>query len=206
MAKKIQIIISTVYFRCIVFIGLILLTGCGKRTDKHSATKEQIAISLDVQHMPEQAPQDLQAQLVWGLWNLDEHSIVSALAAGARLHALASSVKGMRPIPEQNQLSPYALILEGYLNRTYMEENFENIRTALDQMYTCIQYLIENNISIDQGVVTIGAYPTMREFIHISLARLYAEKNSPAGLDEEGLYSLLMLEKIQALINKHQPR
>lgn len=55
-----------------IFLILILLNGCC-----------WWKTVLDINAMPTQVPQDLQAQLVWALWNLDSNLIDSALKAGA---------------------------------------------------------------------------------------------------------------------------
>ena len=192
-------------FHGFIFAGLFLLAGCSKQPCKDSSLMSSAPTVLDVYTMPKQAPKDLQTRLVWGLWQLDQDAIKTSLGAGANPYTLATRAKGLRPIPEQKELSPYAIALEGYLNSTYLEEKVENICRALDRLYACLDFLIRNKVSVDQGVITLDANPSMREFVRASINRLNEEKRLQGMLDDEGKYALRTLEHIQALINKHQP-
>lgn len=179
----------------VLFVSLFLFNGCGLPSAKSTN------IILNINNMPNEIPSDIQAQLAWNLWNLDKDSIAKALADGARPFALAKSIEGLPAIPQGTHLSPYAIILEGYQAKIYMQENIENITTALDKVYECIQVLISNNISVDQGVTTLESNPTMREFVRQSIDRLLTEQNTSGKLDEEGDYALFNLERIQKLID-----
>lgn len=185
----------------ILIISLCLLSGCNKQSSEDAAHTV-----VDVRALPKYAPKEKQAQLVWGLYKLDEQTIQAALDAGVCPYSLATSVKGLRPIAGTNKLSPYGIALEGYLSLVAFKNDFETVRQALDRVYSCIEFLIKNNISVDRGVVTLGAQPTMRGFVSGSLARLYAERIVEGELNEEGDYALANLEHIQALIDEYQPQ
>ena len=127
--------------------------------------------------MPEQMPRELQKRLAWSLWKLDIHTIKKSLGSGVNPYTLNTVINVSEVIPQGEQLSPYAIILEGYLAITYLEEDLKTILNALDHLFLCVDFLIRNKISVDQGVITLGSKPTMRGFILGSLARLNARKN-----------------------------
>ena len=198
----------------IILIGLSIITALVflrlyrhityNRWRFHHVTNEQIYL-LDVHNMPTHAPNHIQARLAWSLWHNDIEAIKNALAARPYANYLASALQGLPPIPEKKLLSPYAIVIEGYLARTYLEENFEHIRTALDKFYECVQYLVKNDISVDIGVLTLDPHPSMREFVKDSFARLNQEKISQGMLDDEGEYALSVLQKIKSAIDTYQP-
>ena len=154
--------------------------------------------------MPEQRPRELQQRLAWSLWKLDVQNIKSSLNSGANPYTLHTAIDISEMIPQGARLSPFAIILEGYLARIYLEEDLPTIFNALDSLFLCVDFLIRNNISVDEGVLTLGSKPTMRGFILESLARLNTERISQGHLDEEGNYALHTLEKIQKLIDSYQ--
>lgn len=188
-----------------IFIGILVLLGYIFWLWKDSNLSNSKHSVLNIHNMPEQPPNDLQERLVWGLWNLNVKVIEDALATGACPYILARAVKGLKDIPENKQLSIYAIPIEKYLNLIYMQTNVNKIFAALDQLYKTIELLISHKISVDQGVITVESNPTMRKFVHNSLYRLRTEKKDSGQLDQEGEYALLILERIQNLIDKYQP-
>lgn len=183
--------------------SLLLMTGCCKRKINKEAPSQSIQNVLSANNMPKTAPKNVQAQLAFGLWNLDKKVIKNALQAGAHSYELAGAINGL-PSIGQSALSPYAIILEGYLHRIYMEEDGERIRMALEKLYECVDFLIRNNVSVDEGVITLQSNPTMREFVSLSLSRLHAEKSAQETFDKESEQALQVWQKIEAAINKFQ--
>lgn len=159
---------------------------------------------LDIHHMPEQVPKSVQARFAWALFKLDLPVIKETLTAGAQPYTLETVVDVKEVIPQGKLLSPFALLLEGYLARIYMVEDLEQISAALDRMYACVEFLIQQNISVDRGVTTLAGDPTMREFVRDSIVHLNQEKEG--FLDGEGIHALQTLKKIQKLIDEKQRR
>ncbi len=197
-------------FYCFIFIFLSTFIGCRLSTDETKSpieTSESVIISkLDLHDMPNSAPKTLEKRFAWGLWKLDTQIIKESLDAGVNPYALDQVVNVSHVISDQKQLSPYALIIEGYLARTRLEENIDNIINALNRLYECIELLVQKQVSVDQGVLTIGSHATMRKFAQESLDRLEVEKSSQVGLDAEGKFALTIWQKIQALIDTYQPK
>lgn len=161
---------------------------------------------LDIYNMPEEAPKNISAQFAWGLWKLDLQVISNSLAAGAQAYSLEKVVNSAPLIPQGKRLSPYALILESYYTRIYFAKNVAYICAMLDRVFSCVEFLIKQQISIDYGVTMLEGNPTMREFVRNAIIRLNAEKEEQGFLDEEGMYALETLEKIQTTIDKYQPK
>lgn len=161
---------------------------------------------LDIYNMPKDAPKNISAQFAWGLWKLDLQVIRDSLAAGAQAYGLQKVVNTAQLIPPGKQLSPYALILESYYTRIYFVKNVAYICAMLDQVYLCVEFLIKQQISVDYGVTMLEGNPTMREFVRNAIVRLNEERKAEGFLDEEGIYALETLEKIQAAIDKHQSK
>lgn len=85
-----------------------------------------------------------------------------------------------------------------------MEQDVAKIKSALNSIFPVNETLIEHKISVDFGVTTLDGNPTMREFVLRSINRLQNEKKELNGaLSEEGKYALLILERIQKLINEN---
>lgn len=160
---------------------------------------------LHIHALPQATPQEPQRKLAWALLKLDLPVIEEALNANAQPYAVARVVDGLPTIACNKEISPYALLLEGYLHTVEGKEDFEDVRPALDKVSECIELLIKHNISVDQGVVTLGSCPSMREFIRSSYNRLYQEKLENQTLDQEGEYALMKWQNIRAVITTYQP-
>lgn len=193
-------------FYCPLIIILCIFAGCGPFTNKIESSIDSTISKLDLADMPTIVPEDMQKKLAWGLWKLDKNIIVESLNVGVKPYNLEEVVDVSEVIPTRKQLSPYALIIEGYLARTRFEEGIDNIFDALNQLYECIEILIKNNVSVDKGILTFGSHATMREFVHQSLARLDAARKSQEGLDAEGRFALNIWKRIQALIDSYQSK
>lgn len=180
-----------------VFVSMLTLVGCMQKSYN---------TLLDIHSMPEDAPKNISARFAWGLWKLDLQIITDSLTAGAQAYDLEKVVNSAQLIPQGKQLSPYALILESYYTRIYFAKNVAYICAMLDQLYSCVEFLIKQQISVDYGVTMLESNPTMREFVHNAIIRLNAERKAEGFLDEEGIHALDTLEKIQATIDKYQPK
>ena len=190
-------------FYLLMVVCLCSFSGCENLFKKTTPTIKENLLNLHA--MPEQQPKNLQQQLAWGLWNLNQPVIDHALAAGSDPYTLHNVVNVTTIIPSDKQLSPYALILEGYLDRTNTDASTENIQDELKKLYKSMKLLIKNNISVDKGVITFGSNPSMRTFVQDSIVRLNKELTSQSSFDEEGKYALNTWQQIQAAINKYQP-
>jgi hypothetical protein len=191
----------------VIFIGVILLCIFifYKKIYVDRFTHIRSSHVVDIQHIAGQPPNNIQSRLAWGLWKLDNHIIKISLDAGANPYALASYIIGLPAIDPEKKLSPFAIPLESYLKSTYLEENHKIIKRTLDKLYDTLEFLITHNISIDEGVLTIGSHPSMRQFVKESLLRLKMEKKLFDSPDSEGEHALFIMQKIQDLITIYQP-
>lgn len=147
-----------------------------------------------------------QKDLAHALWNLDQKRIAELLTAQIDPYKL--SIQDMKHIPagiSNEKISPYAFILEGYLDRVYMLEDIGSIKHALDQTYRCIILLITQGVSVDAGFVTIGTQSSMRTFVTQAINRLLQEQQEDPTFDEEGIYALSLWKKIEKTIHTYQP-
>jgi len=156
--------------------------------------------ALDINHIPTQVPTSARQKLAWGLYTLDNQVVSAALSEGADPYTLKSVIKGLPAAAYGKELSPYTFAIEGYLHRTYREQNVAKICEALDRLTECIEALINARVVVDYGVLTLEGNPSLREFIHASIARLTVERVSEDWFDVEGAYALSVLQHIDELM------
>lgn len=108
-------------------VCLSVLTSC----EQQSINREDELPFLHVHALPKQAPKELQRKLAWGLLNLDQPVIKAALDAKAQPYILAHVVDGLPPIACDKKLSPYALLLGGYLHAVEGKEDFEDCTSSI---------------------------------------------------------------------------
>lgn len=148
-------------------------------------------------------PSNPQEKLEWGLKNLKIQAVVQALHAGAN--------------PDKIKPNAYCMLLEGFeqscntLRYPYATESAEviiNHLVATRHACEIAALLIENGVSVDNAEIPFiyGSIISPREFIkHIVVNSEYKDFPGSRYENEYRYYGLLLIQKLQTLIDKYQP-
>lgn len=157
----------------------------------------------------EVSPQELKSQLTWGLLNLHEGMILSALKRGADAYSLDEVINGK--ICCNVGLSPYAVILMGLdaqyttPKNTVKDFTAEQMQAYCNDMCRYFELLMKKNISVDRGHLGSHDFPDsavpLRIYIKMGLENSRDNKN----LTSSQKVLLESFQKIQELIEKYQP-